>query len=113
MQCLENEKHIANLLNAGKLELMRNKTLFRDQIVMQREEAGNATGDGHADLPKSVEDIDKIPLGNVVVSATPKLFPKLVTQFEKSGGVKMRKINKNQCKTVHQLLCQESYISVM
>ena len=68
MQCLD-ERHISNLLNAGKLELMKNKTLFRDQIVMQREEQGNATGDGHADLPKSVEDIDKIALGNVVVSA--------------------------------------------
>ena len=89
---------------------MKNKTLFRDQVVMQREEQGNQNGDGHPDLPKSVEDIDKIPLGNVVVSAQPKLFPKLVTQFEKDGGVKMRKINKNQCKAVHQLLCQESYV---
>ena len=112
-QCCENERHISNLLNAGKLELMKNKILFRDQIVMQREEAGNATGDGHADLPKSVEDIDKIPLGNVVVSAEPKLFPKLVSQFEKNGGVKMRKINKNQCKAVHNLLCSTNYISLM
>jgi hypothetical protein len=110
---LENDKHIGNLLNAGKLELMKNKTLFRDQIVMQREETGNITGDGHADLPKSVEDIDKIPLGNVVVSADPKLFPKLVNTFEKQGGVKMRKINKGQCKAVYNLLCSQNYISLV
>ena len=68
LQC-EEEKHRANLLNAGKLELMKNKSQYRDQIIEQREEVGNVTGDGHPELPKTVDDIDKIALGNVVVTA--------------------------------------------
>jgi hypothetical protein len=70
LQCTEGDKQIANLLNAGKMELMKNAALFRDNttkssIVEMRDEGE----DGNPELPKTVDDIDKVNLGNVVVAA--------------------------------------------
>ena len=62
-----------NLLNAGKMELMKNTNQFRDQVIAQRDD-----DQGNADLPKTVEDVDKVNLGNVISSAQHKLFNKML-----------------------------------
>lgn len=67
------------------MELMKNKSAYKDQL----------TDEGHPDLPKTVEDVDRVNLGNVVSASQVKLFPKLVKAFEKDTGLKMRRINKN------------------
>lgn len=74
---------------------MKNKSLFREQVVAPREGENEPK---NADLPKTVEDIDRVNLGNVVVAAQFKLFNKLLKQFETESSTKIRKINKNQCK---------------
>ena len=80
LQCTEGARQVANLLNAGKLELMRNKSLFKEHVVAPREaEEGGPT---EAQLPKTVEDVDRVDLGNVVVTAQPKLFNKSLKLFE-------------------------------
>ena len=61
-----------NLLNAGKMELMKNTNQFRDQVIAQRDDEGNA------ELPKTVEDVDKVNLGNVITTAQHKLFNKML-----------------------------------
>ena len=61
-----------NLLNAGKMELMKNTNQFRDQVIAQRDDEGNA------ELPKTVEDVDKVNLGNVITASQHKLFNKML-----------------------------------
>ena len=100
MQCTEGERQINNLLNAGKMELMKNRSLFREQVVASRGDQtssknGGAGSKQEAELPKTIEDIDRVKLGNVVTAATPKLFNKLLKSFETETSLKMRKINKN------------------
>lgn len=92
-----------NLLNAGKMELMKNSNQFRDQIIAQRDEGEDT------ELPKTVEDVDKVNLGNVITAAQHKLFNKMLKQFDSEGNQKMRKINKTQCKALHELLCSQTY----
>ena len=75
------------------MELMKNRSLFREQVVAPREQNTQAPND--AQLPKTVEDIDRVNLGNVVVAAQFKLFNKLLKGFETETSQKMRKINKN------------------
>lgn len=96
LQCTEGEKQISNLLNAGKMELMKNRSLYREQIVAARDQQSDQQR--NPELPKTVEDIDRVNLGNVVVAAQFKLFNKLLKGFEAETSIKMRKINKNQCK---------------
>ena len=74
------------------MELMKNRTLYREQVIAQRE---NEKDHPNSELPKTVEDIDKVNLGNVVVASQFKLFNKLLRQFEGESSQKMRKINKN------------------
>jgi len=90
------------------MELMKNQSTFKESIVRNREneEGGEQDGgSGHPDLPKNVEDVDRVNLGNVVTAATPRLFNKILKSFEKDYGLKMRKISKNQCTNVFQILC--------
>ena len=51
--------------------------------------------DGQPDLPKSIQDVDRVDLGNVVQTATPKLFNKLLKDFMKESGVKVKQIGNN------------------
>jgi hypothetical protein len=83
-----------NLLNAGKMELLKSKANYKEALVPAQEE-------GQPDLPRSVEDVDKVDLGSCVTAADPKLFPKLLKAFETSHGLKMRKINKTQTKNLY------------
>jgi len=50
---------------------------------------------GNPQLPKKIEDIDKIALSNILNVSKPKLFPKFLKNLEVDSGTKMRKINKN------------------
>jgi hypothetical protein len=83
-----------NLLNAGKMELLKSKASYKEQLVPASEE-------GQAALPRSIEDIDKVDLGNVVAASGTKLFPKLLKSFEQNYGMKLRKINKTQCSNLY------------
>ena len=52
-------------------------------------------------LPEVVEDSDRVNLGSVVQSCLePKLFTKLIKNFERESGVKVRRVNKNQSNLV-------------
>ena len=88
------------------MELLKNRHLFREQVVAARDNEGDVQD---AEVPKTVEDVDRVNLGNVVIAAQSKLFNKLVKQFEEQSALKMRKINKNQCRLLHMLLCSRSY----
>jgi hypothetical protein len=61
--------------------------------------------EGDPTLPRRIEDIDKIDLGNVLLASNPRLFTKLLKDFESQGGIKMKKINKNQSKGIYDLFC--------
>ena len=60
-------------------------------------------------MPKTIEDVDRVDLGNVVQTATPKLFNKLLKDFTKDSGVKVRQIGKNQSKFIYQMVCSVDY----
>lgn len=96
-QC-KDEKQASNLLNAGKMELLRNELVFKHGI--------NSAElipicEGQPSVPKSVGDTDAVDLQNVILASTNKLFPKLLKNLENTSGTKMRKINKRQCQTLH------------
>jgi len=50
--------------------------------------------DGNPDLPKQIDNSDQVDLGTVVNSTNPKLFNKLLKEFQKETGVKVRQIGK-------------------
>ena len=74
------------MLNAGKMELMKSKASYRDQNLP-------ATEEGQPDLPRNVEDVDRVDLGNVVTASGPKLFQRLLKSYEIESAQKMRRIN--------------------
>lgn len=49
---------------------------------------------GNPDLPRCVEDVDKINLINVISTAIPKFYNRLHKEFGEATGVPVRKINK-------------------
>eukprot|EP00347_Sterkiella_histriomuscorum_P011553 403372017 len=106
-KCGSDEKKCLNLLNAGKMELMRSEQMYRqglnisDQVII--------TDEGNPSIPKKIDDTDKIDLQNVIIAADPKFFNKVLKQFEQNAGIKMRKINKNQSESIYSLFCQASY----
>jgi hypothetical protein len=63
LECHADLKCMLNLLNAGKLELMKSKhtTAARDDVIPM--------DDGNPDLPRQVDNTDRLDLGNVVSSA--------------------------------------------
>ena len=65
--------------------------------------------EGNPDLPKQVDNSDRVDLGNVVSSTNPKLFNKLLKEFSKETGVKVRQIGKKQSKMIQQLICCDRY----
>lgn len=81
------------MLNAGKMELMKSKASNREQHLPADE--------GQPDLPRNVEDADRINLGNVVTASGVKLFPKLLRSYETEIAQKMRKINTTQAKSIY------------
>lgn len=97
-----------NLLNAGKLELMKSQYAYKDNI-------GTSTADfkyrdfipaeemGNPDLPRCVEDVDKINLINVISTAIPKFYNRLHKEFGEATGVPVRKINKTQSQNMRKL----------
>jgi hypothetical protein len=102
-QCQGDLKSMLNVLNAGKLELMKAKhggQKHDDHIPMD---------DGQPDLPRQVDNSDKIDLGAVVNSTNPKLFSKLLKEFQKDTGVKVRQIGKKQSQFVQALVCLDRY----
>lgn len=67
---------------------------------------------GNPDLPKCVEDVDRINLINVISSAIPKFYGHLHKEFTEATGVTVRKINQTQCKNMRKLFCQRGrYVS--
>jgi hypothetical protein len=65
--------------------------------------------DGNPDIPKQVDNSDQVDLGTVVSSTNPKLFNKLLKEFQKETGVKVRQIGKKQSKLIQQLICCDRY----
>ena len=50
-----------------------------------------------AELPALVEDTDRVNLGAVVQTCTEtRMLNKLIKNFEKETGLKVRKVNRNQ-----------------
>lgn len=72
--------------------------------------APRAQTSAEVELPKSVQDVDRVDLSAVVLAAQPKLFPKLAKALEKDKGLKMRKIGKNQCKALADLFLLHAYV---
>lgn len=52
---------------------------------------------GMPDLPRNIDDSDKINLANVIASATPRFYNNLHKEFYDATGINIRKINKTQC----------------
>ena len=69
----------------------------------------NTLEDGQPTLPKTIDDIDRMNLDNILNASLPKLFCKLLRNFEIDSGSKMRKINKNQCKNIYDLFYAQEY----
>jgi hypothetical protein len=103
MECQPDARCLFNMLNAGKLELMKAKytSQARDDLIPMDE--------GNPDLPKNIDNSDRIDLGNVVSSTPPKLFNKLLKEFQKETGVKIRQIGKKQSKVIYELMCLDRY----
>lgn len=49
---------------------------------------------GMPDLPRSIDDSDKINLVNVIASATPRFYTNLHKEFYDATGINIKKINK-------------------
>lgn len=53
--------------------------LLRNQLSYKNCQNDDIEGEeGNVNLPRRIEDVDKIDLGNVVAAANPKMFNKLV-----------------------------------
>jgi len=111
-KCTESDVHKENLLNAGKLELMKNQVAYKDQVNGAASQGDFCIQDfipaaelGQPDLPRNIEDVDKINLFNVISSATPKFFNRLHKEFQDNQGITVRKVNKTQCTNMRKLFC--------
>lgn len=110
-KCENSEIQKENLLNAGKLELIKNQYAYKDQV--NQDWVGSSHFDlnefipadeiGQPDLPKHIDDVDKINLTNVISSAIPKFYNRLHKEFTEATGVPVRKINKTQCVNMRKL----------
>jgi hypothetical protein len=83
-KCDQSDNQKENLLNAGKLELMKNQYAYKDNIGSAAFELNDfipADEMGNPDLPMNIEDVDKINLINVISSAIPKFYNKLHKEF--------------------------------
>ena len=66
--------------------------------------------EGEQDLPKQIEDIDRVNLGTVVSTARDfKLLTQMIKSFENQTGSKIRKVNKNGAKVLQQLITSKKY----
>lgn len=94
-----------NMLNAGKLELMKakygaGKTDDKDVVPLD---------EGQPDLPRNIDNTDKVDLGAVVAATQPKMMAKLLREFTKETGVKVRQIGKKQSKFVADMMTLDRY----
>jgi hypothetical protein len=89
------EKVALNLLNAGKMELLRNQYIYKHGL--NSDALINTLEEGNPNLPRNVDDTDYVNLENIINASAPKLFPKVLRNLETETGNKMRKINKLQC----------------
>ena len=90
---------------------MKNQYAYKDQInnvsssVFDLNEFIPADELGNPDLPKTIDDVDKINLINVISSSIPKFYNRLHKEFSDAVGVPVRKINKTQCTNMRKLFC--------
>ena len=91
-RCNGDEKQASNVLNAGKMELLRNQIVFKEGL--NSDSLINTLEEGNPNLPRNIEDTDYVNLENIINASMPKLFPKVLRNFEIDSGTKMRKINK-------------------
>jgi hypothetical protein len=61
------------------MELMWNKVRFKE--AANSEDMVLATDEGNPDIPKRIEDVDKVDVGNVVMISEPKMFTNQLRQF--------------------------------
>ena len=77
---------------------MKNQYAYKDAVgssAFELEGFIPADEAGNPDLPKNIEDVDKINLINVISSAIPKFFNRLHKEFTDAVGVPVRKVNRN------------------
>jgi hypothetical protein len=96
-----------NILNAGKMELLRNQYIYKHGL--NSDDLINTLEDGNPSLPRNIDDTDYVNLENIINASTPKLFPKVLRNLETETGTKMRKINKKQSQMIHELFCSFDY----
>lgn len=74
------------------MELLRNQIVFKEGL--NSDSLINTLEEGNPNLPRNIEDTDYVNLENIINASMPKLFPKVLRNFEIDSGTKMRKINK-------------------
>ena len=74
------------------MELLRNQIVFKEGL--NSDSLINTLEEGNPNLPRNSEDTDYVNLENIINASMPKLFPKVLRNFEIDSGTKMRKINK-------------------
>ena len=74
------------------MELLRNQIVFKEGL--NSDSLINTLEEGNPNLPRNIEDTDHVNLENIINASMPKLFPKVLRNFEIDSGTKMRKINK-------------------
>lgn len=78
---------------------MKNQYAYKDSVnnvcsaAFELNEFIPADELGNPDLPRNIEDVDKINLINVIASSIPKFYNKLHKEFTDSVGIQIRKIN--------------------
>jgi len=92
---------------------MKNQYAYKDQVNSVSSSAFElndfipADELGNPDLPKHIQDVDKVNLINVISSSIPKFYNRLHREFADAVGVPVRKINVTQCKNMRKLFCQK------
>ena len=78
-KCTE-QKQILNILNAGKMELLRNQLIFKHGL--NSDSLINTLEEGNPNLPKNIEDADYVNLENVLNASMPKVFNRVLRNME-------------------------------
>jgi len=89
------------------MELLRNQYIYKHGL--NSETLINTLEEGNPNLPRKVDDSDFVNIENIINASLPKLFPKVLRNLENETGVKMRKINKKQCKTINEVFFAKDY----
>ena len=105
------DKQCLNLLNAGKMELLRNQYIYKHGL--NSDALINTLEEGNPSLPRSVDDSDYVNIENIINASTPKIFTKVLRNLETETGVKMRKVNKRQCQIINEVFFAKDYSKCM